>query len=351
MCKLDIVWNWSHSSICSWWRLSENLACYEQQDAHEFFISVLDRVHEKEGKANTAKDNGGCNCIAHRVFSGLLRSDVTCTTCGYTSTTYDPCVDISLDLNTNTNTNNSPLKDIASKPSKPTETGISTLAGCLDLFTRPEKLGSDQKLYCQNCQERHESVKQMSIRRLPLVLCLHVKRFEHSAVRKMSRKIDRHLQFPFSLDMTPYLSSSILRKRFGNRIFAFEGDESDISTNFEVFAVITHSGMLESGHYVTYLRLKEQWYKCDDAWITEVDDEVVRASQSYLIFYVQKVLYHKASEDMGCLPRSPPGDTFVPIAGCCWTEQGKLVWDWCNLLGEIWTVHDWSKSKDVTKGV
>lgn len=34
----------------SWWQYSENLATYEQQDAHEFFISILDRIHEKEGK-------------------------------------------------------------------------------------------------------------------------------------------------------------------------------------------------------------------------------------------------------------------------------------------------------------
>lgn len=319
---------------------------------------MLDRIHEREGKArNSPKgkldaekfvlyllkcpnvitsqvqannqcvlfmftclsiyfyaDNGDCHCIAHRVFSGLLRSDVTCTTCGFTSTTYDPCVDISLDLNTNTSFST----HLTNKPSKPTNNNcVSTLAGCLDLFTRPEKLGSDQKLYCQNCREMREAQKQMSIKRLPSVLCLHIKRFEHSVARKTSRKVNRHLQFPFSLDMKPYLSFSILGKKFGNRIFAFEGDESDISTKFEVFAVVTHSGMLESGHYVTYLRLKNQWYKCDDAWINEVDEEVVRASQSYLIFYVQKTLYHKEIEDVGCLPISPPGDTGVPIAGCC----------------------------------
>lgn len=321
-CDIDVIFSAVFSGdqtpyspaqfLYSWWRLSENLASYEQQDAHEFFMSVLDRIHEKDGKTN--KDNGDCHCVVHRAFSGLLRSDVTCTTCGFTSTTYDPCVDISLDFNPNTDHHNSP-----NKPQKSTEFGISTLTSCLDLFTRPEKLGSDQKLYCQNCQEKHESVKQMSIRRLPLVLCLHVKRFEHSLARKASRKIDRHLQFPFSLDMTPYVSSSIVRKRFGNRIFAFEGDESEISTNFEVFAVITHSGMLESGHYITYLRLNEQWYKCDDAWITEVDDEVVRASQIYLVYYVQKPNSgHKSSEDVGChLRSSPSGDSFVSIAGCC----------------------------------
>lgn len=223
-------------------------------------------------------------------------------------------MDISLELNTGA----SLATDFSSRPSKLNESlAVPTLAGCLDLFTRPEKLGSDQKLYCENCQEKQDALKQMSLKNLPLVLCLHIKRFEHSPVRKMSRKIDRHLQFPFSLDMRPYLSSSILKKRFGNRIFSFEGEEADVSTEFEVFAVVTHSGMLESGHYVTYLRLRNQWYKCDDAWITEVDEEVVRTSQCYLMFYVQKVFYHKGSDDLGCQPMSPLADPFVPIAGCC----------------------------------
>ncbi|WMV42212.1 hypothetical protein MTR67_035597 [Solanum verrucosum] len=81
--------------------------------------------------------------------------------------------------------------------------------------------------------------------------------------------------------------------------------------------VITHSGMLEFGHYLTYLRLRNQWYKCDDAWITEVDEEVVKASHYYLMYYVQKMLYHKRCEDVSCQPMLLRADTFVLIVGCC----------------------------------
>ncbi|GAB2300281.1 hypothetical protein Dimus_034316 [Dionaea muscipula] len=141
----------------------------------------------------------------------------------------------------------------------------------------------------------------MSIRKLPLVSCFHIKRFELSSTRNMSKKVDRYLQFPFSLDMAPYLSSSILRSRFGNRIFSFDGDElagqEELSSEFELVAVITHTGKLNAGdHYVTYLRLSDQWYKCDDAWITQVNESIVRASQGYMMFYVQKMLFYKASE-------------------------------------------------------
>lgn len=248
--------------------------------------------------------------MAHRVFSGILRSDVMCMACGFTSTTYDPCVDISLDLEPNqggsaktVSTKSSPCNGSAECMNSGQNCGTSTLVGCLDRFTRPERLGSDQKFFCKQCQVRQESLKQMSIRKLPLVSCFHIKRFEHSSIRKMSRKVDRYLQFPFSLDMAPYLSSSILRSRFGNRILPFDGDEpeapNELCSEFELFAVVTHTGKLDAGHYVTYLRLSNQWYKCDDAWITQVNEDIVRAAQGYMMFYVQKMLFYKASEKQG----------------------------------------------------
>ncbi|KAH6772400.1 hypothetical protein C2S51_010804 [Perilla frutescens var. frutescens] len=319
-CDLDAIFSAAFSGdrkpyspakfLYSWWQHASNLASYEQQDAHEFLISMLDGIHEKMQKDRRkphSQGSGDC-CIAHRVFAGILRSDVMCTSCGFTSTTYDPCVDISLDLEpsytgsakmASTKSNYSVYNEAHSVNSG-SSLGVSTLVGCLDHFTRPERLGSDQKFFCQQCQVRQESLKQMSIRKLPLVSCFHIKRFEHSPIRKMSRKIDSYLQFPFSLDMSPYLSSSILRSRYGNRIFPFDGDEQDASSEqssqFELFAVITHSGKLDAGHYVTYLRLANQWYKCDDAWITQVNDDVVRAAQGYMMFYVQKMLYYRASE-------------------------------------------------------
>ncbi|GAA0170433.1 cysteine protease [Lithospermum erythrorhizon] len=314
-CELDAMFSVAFSGgsspftpakfLYSWWQHASNLASYEQQDAHEFFISILDGVHEKlqmnKGKPQSLVSSD-C-CIAHKVFSGILRSDVMCTACGFTSTTYDPCVDISLDLE--------PNKGASAKTSKKAKQNsgnidlsqncrVATLLGCLDRFTRPERLGSDQKFFCQQCKVRQESLKQMSIRKLPMVSCFHIKRFEHSSFRKMTRKVDSYLQFPFSLDLTPYLSSSILKSRFGNRMFYFDGTESDapneFSSEFELFAVITHTGKLDAGHYVTYLRLSNQWYKCDDAWITQVSDNVVRASQGYMMFYVQKTFHYKASE-------------------------------------------------------
>ena len=60
-----------------------------------------------------------------------------------------------------------------------TPPGAATLLGCLRGFVAPEPLGVDG-WRCDACGGRATPpVKQMSIRRAPPVLCLHVKRFEH----------------------------------------------------------------------------------------------------------------------------------------------------------------------------
>lgn len=46
---MDVV-QFCFNCLFSWWQHAANLASYEQQDAHEFFISMLDGIHEKVDK-------------------------------------------------------------------------------------------------------------------------------------------------------------------------------------------------------------------------------------------------------------------------------------------------------------
>ncbi len=59
----------------------------------------------------------------------------------------------------------------------------------------------------------------MSIRKLPPILTLHVKRFEHRSLHGLGRKLETPLVFPIvRLDMWPFLSAFILRRRFKARV-------------------------------------------------------------------------------------------------------------------------------------
>lgn len=54
---------------------------------------------------------------------------------------------------------------------------------------------------------------------------------------------------------------------------------------YELFAVIVHSGNLDSGHYFAYVRSQNAWFRCDDSRVTRAEPVQVAAAQAYLLFY------------------------------------------------------------------
>jgi ubiquitin carboxyl-terminal hydrolase 22/27/51 len=124
------------------WRTSSDLAGYAQQDAHEFFMSMLNQIHS----SSRGSTNISCNCIIHSTFQGSLQSDVKCEKCGNVTTAVDPLLDISLEL----------------KGKGAAAAEENTLAACLRRFTKSEKLGS-KEYSCAKCgKASHVSVPSCS---------------------------------------------------------------------------------------------------------------------------------------------------------------------------------------------
>ncbi|EFA77649.1 hypothetical protein PPL_12256 [Heterostelium album PN500] len=258
-----------HHFLYSCWNYSNYLASYEQQDAHEFLISSLNGIHQHIGGTH-GKD---CNCIVHCTFGGLLRSEVKCTTCQFTSSTTDPFTDISLDIpksshhhgshhnehdsNNNNNNNNS-------------SNNHNSLEACLERFTQPEKL--DEKYFCRQCNSKQESTKQLTFNTLPVVICFHLKRFEQSKTHRRTHKIDTFIEFPPVIDMSPYTSSTHKKNENQNNNQNEENQDSklpnDESFIYELFAVVNHTGKMDGGHYTCFVKHNDRWFKCDDSMIT-----------------------------------------------------------------------------------
>lgn len=74
------------------WKHASDLAGYEQQDAHEFFMALLNELHTAELPPNSGPESAVCDCIVHKVFSGMLRSDVVCQACRNVSTCMEGCL-------------------------------------------------------------------------------------------------------------------------------------------------------------------------------------------------------------------------------------------------------------------
>ncbi|XP_067088918.1 ubiquitin carboxyl-terminal hydrolase 22 isoform X4 [Osmerus mordax] len=280
------------------WTHARHLAGYEQQDAHEFLIAALDVLH-RHCKGDTTHDNGKkannpnhCNCIIDQIFTGGLQSDVTCQVCHGVSTTIDPFWDISLDL-PGSSTPFWPLSpggDGSSVNGESHLLGATTLTDCLRRFTRPEHLGSSAKIKCGGCHSYQESTKQLTMKKLPIVACFHLKRFEHSA--KLRRKITTYVSFPLELDMTPFMASSKESRMNGQ--YQQTVDVLNNDNKYSLFAVVNHQGTLESGHYTSFIRQhKDQWFKCDDAIITKASIKDVLDSEGYLLFYHKQFLEYE----------------------------------------------------------
>jgi len=256
------------------WTHARHLAGYEQQDAHEFFIATLDILHRhcKGPDMNTEEaivnNPHNCDCIIDQIFTGGLQSDVICQACNNVSTTIDPFWDISLDL------------------------GPKSLLDCLERFTRQEHLGSTAKIKCSKCQSYQESTKQLSMKKLPIVASFHLKRFEHS--NRLHKKISTFISFPLYLDMSPFKAS----RRATNNVNNINNSNSsannhqtptnvdDENSKYCLFAVVNHSGTIETGHYTAYIRqCRDQWFKCDDHLITRASVQEVLQSEGYLLFY------------------------------------------------------------------
>ncbi len=82
----------------------------------------------------------------------------------------------------------------------------TTLIDCLEHFTHPECLGSDTKLFCSKCKSHQEKTKQLSLMHVPIVICFHLKRFEHGLT---SNKITTPVSFPNCLNISSFLSSTL----------------------------------------------------------------------------------------------------------------------------------------------
>ncbi|VDK65013.1 unnamed protein product [Onchocerca ochengi] len=204
-----------------------------------------------------------------------------------------------------------------------------SLASCLRAFTTTEVLSGPNTYECEKCcvpynkQLRNgmkkrtvEAEKRYLIYEPPPILTLHLKRFEqtHSTNgRVITRKVPGQISFPKILNIAPFCTQIAKRIRKGlKKVF------------YSLYAVVSHSGDLSSGHYVAFIKnryplpqtekffyeaanlsppdsittcsdseLKEiiegscdgEWYYASDMRISSVTESRVLNTEGYILFY------------------------------------------------------------------
>jgi hypothetical protein len=183
-----------------------------------------------------------------------LRSQVRCTQCGYKSNTYDPFLDISLEV---------------SKKSS------NSIAAAIADFTRKETLDIRNQWKCGGCHKPVCATKQLTIFRPPLTLCVQLKRFSYGGgYRGGGSKITKPIQYPASLSLP------LSDKR---------------NCEYDLTGVIIHiGGSASSGHYTAFVKRpdaggKGQWFHMDDSSCSPVSlKSVLRERDAYVLFYCRR---------------------------------------------------------------
>lgn len=299
------------------WKVVPQFRGHRQHDAHEFLRYMLDRLHTElqqvsfpvvdtstgsgggvggsSHKPGEGGGGGGCvkpnpynvpalshlhtkgrNSIVTNVFGGILQSEVRCLICGMESKKHDPFLDLSLDIPEKFY--NKESTDGGGEKDKDRNEPVCHISDCLSSFTEVEELAETELYYCNSCKCKQKSTKRFWIRRLPNVLCLHIKRFRWNNFYRT--KIDLRISFPINaLDMSQFVLNNGPETR-----------RSNSSCNvYDLAAVIVHHGNGSScGHYTSFAINNGVWMHFNDHTVKEVSSAAVADCKPYILFYIKR---------------------------------------------------------------
>jgi len=140
-------------------------------------------------------------------------------------------------------------------------------------FTHPEQI---DKFKCQGCHSSVPGTKQLTFKKLPVVISFHMKRFKQTLYSASSIKIERYVSFPDTLDLSPFRSDPTTEAG-GTGQGATESKEAI----YDLFCVVNHHGKIDNGHYTCFVNHSGYWYLCDDHRILRASEYQVKTSTAY----------------------------------------------------------------------
>jgi len=250
------------------WKFVPQFRNYQQQDAQEFLVFLLDRLHDElKSRNGIVKPIVDVHTIISRTFQGKLRSEVICDNCGKASPTFESFFDLQLDI---------PIQHACKQPRgrKKIDLPSCSIEECLQSFTQSEALG-DRSYYCESCNSKQSAHKTLSLETLPNVLCIVLKRFCWTETSRA--KVDTVVQFPLKdLNLVPYTTDKA-------------------SPIFDLKSVVIHHGMgLRVGHYTACCYNTERegcWLHFNDSRVSAISAEQVSAQQAYILFYERRSVH------------------------------------------------------------
>lgn len=215
------------------------------QNLSDFKKSHIDVINRYEGLNFMIKEyKKRYNPMIYQLKLFLINT-ITCTVCDNISSNYEVTTLITI-----------PIK--------------STIEECLKNYIEEEVIDYN----CTICECNRKAIKKCKIYKTPMILFLHLKRFRCLSNNRYI-KDDRMVEIPYMLDLNPYCDQNII-------------PENNLSNKYILKGIINHMGQLNGGHYTADcagLIDSENWYNFDDSNISRWENNNINTSNAYILMY------------------------------------------------------------------
>ncbi|XP_048472021.1 putative ubiquitin carboxyl-terminal hydrolase 50 isoform X1 [Rhincodon typus] len=217
-----------------------------QQDAQELLLFFLNVLHN-DLKRSTGMRNMETSIVT-KLFQGQLSYVKLCLNCYHKSSQTENFLSLSLPM--------------------PPDNRCS-IQDCLRLFFKEEVLSSRDQPFCSFCGRKQDQTESIQLLKAPDIIIIHLKRFESDD--HGNRKLTSTVTFPLEdLDLSQYTTNP-----------------STQQLKYHLYAVVNHTGTLDSGHYTAYCKnpVTQNWHEFNDAKVTSISEQKIQSPAAYVLFY------------------------------------------------------------------
>lgn len=187
------------------WGDSEIIVQHDAQELNRVLYDTIDRALQDTPYSN----------LIGKLYKGILINEIKCQNCQMSRQRTEDFYDIVLQVKDN-----------------------PSITSSIEKMLMPDVLDGDNKLFCENCNQKCDSEKRTKFKQLPPILTLSLGRIQYDTKTMQRIKITDNYEFPLELDLSSYVNKE---------------------STYELLAVIIHGGIAHLGHYKAYIRdiLKE----------------------------------------------------------------------------------------------
>ena len=171
----------------------------------------------------------------------------------------------------------------------------STIHEALSTMCEDEIMEGDNKVFCDSCKVKTNTVLRTAISALPDVLILSLKRFDLDYTTFETVKLNSRCEFEEALNMKQYtleakevIEATLTedpKSETGSMMDLGEDERANDPLNklpdedfeYRLVGVLVHAGVAQGGHYYSFIkdRTSNKWYKFDDEDVTPFDPSLI----------------------------------------------------------------------------